>query len=70
MLFDIKGLGLYPKGHCLVPTGFVLEGFNLGQWVSNQRKARNKMSHERKERLNTLGFVWNAQTSAGISSDQ
>ena len=58
------------KGHCLVPTGFVLEGFNLGQWVSNQRKARNKMSHERKERLNTLGFVWNAQTSAGISSDQ
>ena len=48
------------EGHCIVPTGFVLEGFNLGSWVSNQRKARRSMSHKRKERLNALGFVWNA----------
>ena len=46
--------------HCIVPKGFKLKGFNLGSWVSNQRKARRSMSHKRKERLNALGFVWNA----------
>ena len=49
------------NGHCLVPTSFVAEsGFQLGTWVANQRGSlrQKKLSHDRKQRLDALGFVW------------
>ena len=45
-------------GHCNVPT----QGPNktpLGSWVANQRIKKNKLSPERINRLNALGFAWN-----------
>lgn len=48
-------------GHCRVPQEFATEdGFRLGQWVGVQRTNRNKISAERKARLDALGFVWSA----------
>ena len=50
--------------HCRVPANFVTEdGFRLGQWVSGQRKIRNTLSHDRKNRLEALsGWTWNTFT--------
>ncbi len=46
-------------GHCRVPKTHKEEnGFELGSWVSVQRKNKDKMSNERRERLDELGFVW------------
>ena len=41
------------------------DGFKLGFWVSNQRALREKekLSDERKARLDSLGFVWGALES-------
>lgn len=48
------------EGHCKVPSSFKLEDFNLGQWVSDQRKKKDSMSPERKQRLDDIGFIWDA----------
>jgi len=47
-------------GNCLVPWGFQdPDGYNLGQWVSNQRQQSRKgiRSPEQIRRLDGLGFV-------------
>jgi superfamily II DNA or RNA helicase/DNA-binding TFAR19-related protein (PDSD5 family) len=44
------------EGHCKVPKGYKEDG--LGLWVLNQRRQREKLTPERIERLNALGFVW------------
>ena len=46
------------EGHCRVPQGFKLDGLNLGNWVSNRRKAKDNMSAERKQKLDDIGFIW------------
>jgi hypothetical protein len=46
------------EGHCRVPLKFELDGFKLGSWVGHQRKPKNNMPHERKQRLDKLGFVF------------
>ena len=48
-------------GHCRVHAKHKLNDFNLGQWVSVQRKKVNRMPPERKQRLDNLGFVWDAR---------
>ncbi len=50
-------------GHCRMPRGRILNGFNLGSWVSNQRTLQDQLSPERKQRLDSLGFVWNELTA-------
>jgi len=35
------------------------DGFPLGNWILRQRQQRNIMSHDRKLKLDSLGFVWN-----------
>jgi uncharacterized cupin superfamily protein len=47
------------EGHCRVATSHQEDGLKLGAWVSKQRTAKNKLSPERIERLNQLGFSWN-----------
>jgi hypothetical protein len=54
-LLQFRGI----EGHCRVPIGFKLDGFSLGVWVSNQRRAKDKSSAERKQRLDDIGFIWN-----------
>jgi superfamily II DNA or RNA helicase len=34
------------------------DGLNLGLWVTNQRKAKDRLSPERIARLESLGFIW------------
>ena len=48
------------EGHCRVPTSYKLEGFNLGRWVVTQRSNKDSMSPERRQRLNEIGFIWDA----------
>jgi hypothetical protein len=46
-------------GHCNVPRGW-RENPELGTWVNNQRSnySRGKLSPDRMERLEALGFEW------------
>ena len=46
------------EGHCNVPLRFELEGFRLGRWVGMQRTKQISLSHEYKQRLNEVGFIW------------
>ena len=46
------------EGHTIVPYSYNIEGYDLGLWVSTQRSNVNKISRERKSRLDSLGFVW------------
>jgi len=46
------------EGHCRVPILHNEGRFRLGWWVSTQRAKRQKLSGERKARLNKLAFVW------------
>ena len=48
------------EGHCRMPSSFKLDGFKLGKWVSNQRKAYDSMPLKRKQRLDDIGFIWDA----------
>ena len=50
------------KGHCRVPHGHQENNLKLGQWVLVQRRTRDKLSEERKHRLDDLGFVWDPYT--------
>ena len=47
------------EGHCSVPQGHKEgKGINLWIWVANQRSKKDKLTPERIERLDALGFVW------------
>jgi superfamily II DNA or RNA helicase len=52
------------EGHCRVPNNHTEEAFKLGQWVTQQRTNRDKISAERRQRLDTIGFVWDPLESA------
>lgn len=47
-------------GHCRVPVSHMEGSFRLGGWVNVQRTDREKLSPSRIEKLNSLGFVWDA----------
>ena len=46
------------QGHCHVVIGYKVDGLNLGQWLSEQRKHRERLTPDRLKRLNSLGFSW------------
>ena len=52
------------EGHCRVPTFHRENNFTLGQWVSTQRGAKDKLSEERHRRLDEVGFIWDTLTEA------
>ena len=52
------------EGHCRVPALHVESQFKLGRWVNVQRLKKSKMLAERKQRLDAIGFVWDALGSA------
>ncbi len=54
-LFKLK------HGHCSVPRDYIEDGIKLGQWVSFQRQLKSKMSPERRQKLDAIGFVWSAK---------
>jgi len=49
------------NGDCNVPRGHREEGKNLGNWANTQRTSEKngKLSKERIQRLEDLGFLWN-----------
>jgi hypothetical protein len=53
------------NGDALVPKTYrdPASGYRLGQWVSVQRRTRDAMSPDHRQRLDALGFVWNSLTT-------
>ena len=51
--------------HTVVPTNHKVEGYNLGGWVSHQRKRyrNNAIPQEEIDQLSDLEFVWNKLTA-------
>ncbi|MDB9752602.1 helicase associated domain-containing protein [Oceanospirillaceae bacterium] len=45
-------------GNCLVPFSFKYHDFNLGSWISLQRKEEAKLTSEQIKRLDELKFDW------------
>jgi superfamily II DNA or RNA helicase len=68
-----KHLQAYAKEykHCRVPAQYkTLSGYRLGGWINTQRTDKDKMAHERRQRLDELGFIWDqleADWSEGFS---
>ena len=48
------------EGHCNGPTAHKEGGFKLVRWVDVQRTSKDSLSTERRQRLDGMGFVWNA----------
>jgi hypothetical protein len=46
------------EGHCRVPQRHIEGTFNLGAWVARQRATKDRISPERRKRLDEIGFVW------------
>jgi superfamily II DNA or RNA helicase len=47
-------------GNCLVRQGHSEDGFKLGMWVGMQRTNKHLLDSDRLNRLELLGFEWNA----------
>jgi len=54
------------EGHCRVPLTHIEKDFTLGNWVSKQRefKKSGRLHPDRINRLESLGFIWDAQIDA------
>jgi hypothetical protein len=48
------------EGHCNVPQLHREGTIKLGKWVAHQRRDRDTIPTERKQRLDAIGFVWGA----------
>ncbi|MDC1193434.1 Helicase associated domain protein [Planktomarina temperata] len=48
------------EGHCLVNQTHETNGYRLGAWVAQQRLCYSSLHPLRYQKLNQLGFVWNA----------
>jgi superfamily II DNA or RNA helicase len=46
------------KGHCRITQDFKVNGIALGAWVSYQRRNKKRLTSDKIERLNSIGFIW------------
>jgi hypothetical protein len=51
------------EGHCLVPGKHFEGDVKLGQWVFVQRQSKQKISSNRMNRLDKIGFTWSVRKS-------
>ena len=49
-------------GHCDVPQNYSENNFDLGNWVTRQRKSKPQMTEDHLRRIDALGFVWNSNS--------
>jgi superfamily II DNA or RNA helicase len=49
------------EGHCLVANKHRENGLKLGHWVNTQRTKKKRLDHDKIDRLNSIGFCWNAR---------
>ena len=47
-------------GNCLVSINYIINGYKLGQRISNIRRGTIKLSETQRLKLNEIGFAWNA----------
>jgi hypothetical protein len=52
------------EGHCLIPKEHKENGFPLGRWVNKLRQRKENLSEVRRQRLDELGFTWDALDAA------
>jgi Helicase associated domain/Helicase conserved C-terminal domain len=52
------------ENHCRVPQRHIEGAFKLGAWVAWQRATKDKISSERRQRLDEIGFVWDPHEEA------
>ena len=52
------------EGDCNVPKLHFEGAFKLGIWVDRQRRTKNKISPERRQRLDAIGFIWDPHEEA------
>jgi hypothetical protein len=59
---NFESLKIFRKreGHSKVPITYTIDGLNLGNWVSDQRKKKAELTADKVKRLNDLGFIWKA----------
>jgi hypothetical protein len=48
------------EANCRVPQQHKENGFSLGSWISHQKSKKDNLSPDRIERLDAIGFVWDA----------
>ena len=48
------------KGHFRVPANLKVDGLKLGAWASGQRQKKGQLSAEQIQRLDDIGFNWDA----------
>ena len=51
------------EGHCSVNLSHVEDNFRLGSWVSAQRRNKDIQAAYRIEKLDALGFIWEASAA-------
>jgi superfamily II DNA or RNA helicase len=70
--FGVLEVFVEREGHARVPATYSTAGLKLGTWVSNQRRARVRLSQGRREQLEALpGWTWepiNDQWEAGFAA--
>ena len=52
------------EGHCNVPRDKVEGAIKLGRWARAQRTNQDKLSANRRRRLDAIGFIWNLRDRA------
>ena len=62
--FGLLSVFIEREGYLQVPSRHKESGYELGMWVSNQRSLRDSLSLERRHKLDSLGFVWDANSAA------
>lgn len=61
-VFDLLVSYKNEYGNCLVPANFIINDYNLGEWVRQQRKLLKNPNNDCKrykvKKLNSINFIW------------
>ena len=73
-VFDLLVSYKNEYGNCLVPANFIINDYNLGEWVRQQRKLLKNPNNDCKrykvKKLNSINFIWDENDKWGKISNQ